>query len=153
MRKIAAAAVVALLASALPAAAQVSDELKITWDVIQNERQTLVAEAMDLSPAEAEGFWRVYEAYRAEVDPVVRQEVALLKDYVARHGSLSDAQAEELMNTWLGFERSRLDLRQRYVVKFLEVVPARKVMRFFQIENRLDGALLVRTAQELPLAR
>jgi len=154
MRNIIAACAVALLiAAATPVAAQVSDNLKLTYDVVQTERKALVAEAMDLSPAETKGFWPVYDAYQTAMAPLTAKMVSLLLDYVEHRGSFSDEKAADVLQQILELRRKTVDTQQSFVEKFSQVVPPRKVLRFYQIENRLDLALELQISRELPLSQ
>lgn len=46
-----------------PAQAQVRDETILTYEVLTEEWHDLIAGVLDLTEAEAEGFWPIYEEY------------------------------------------------------------------------------------------
>ena len=50
-------------------------------------------------------------------------------------------------------EEDRARLKAQYLPKFKKVLPVKKVARFYQIENKLDTALLAELAEAIPLAR
>ena len=50
-------------------------------------------------------------------------------------------------------EAQRARLKAQYLPRFKQVLPPRKVARFYQIENKLDIAILAEMAQAIPLAR
>ena len=43
---------------------QEAEEIRLTREVINNERQALVTRAMDLTPGEMQRFWPLYREYR-----------------------------------------------------------------------------------------
>ena len=50
-------------------------------------------------------------------------------------------------------ETERARLKAKYLPKFKKVLPAKKVVRFYQLENKLHTALLDEMAEKIPLAR
>ena len=57
------------------------------------------------------------------------------------------------MADYLKIERARVDMRAKFLPKFKKVLPAKKVARFYQLENKLDIAILSEMAEAIPLAR
>jgi hypothetical protein len=48
---------------------------------IRSQKKQIIAENMDLSDAEAEKFWPVYDQYAIELSKIYDVKIALLKDY------------------------------------------------------------------------
>jgi hypothetical protein len=44
-------------------------------------------------------------------------------------------------------------LKRKYVKRFMKVLPAKKVLRYYQIENKLDTIINMDLAATIPLAR
>ena len=141
-----------LLAAAPVATAEVNeatlDTLAIT---LEANRKAMVMVNLKLDPAEAERFWPVYERYEAERSEVQQRQLAIVEEYVASFGSLSDEQAGKLVKGYLASERDRAELRQRYLAPFSEALPARKVLRFYQIENKIEAVLRYDLARTIPV--
>jgi hypothetical protein len=131
----------------------ITSEIELTRAAIQVRRQAIVTAAMDLDPKEAEAFWPLYRAYRADMAKVNDRYVKLLVSYLENYDSLSDQQAVRIMDAYLKVERDRTDVKARYGPRFRKVMPARKVMRFFQVDNKLDAIINAELAAEIPLAR
>ena len=138
---------------ASPLAAQVRDETILTFDVIQTERKALVMEALDLTPTQLKTVSPVYDAYLAEIDALEAQEVELLKRFLASYKGMSDTEAAEMLVEWGAQNQVRLDLRKYYTREFAEVLPARKVLRLWQIENKLDTIIDAQLTKDIPLAQ
>ena len=132
---------------------QALQELQYTRLAIQMERQTIVTQAMDLTPEEMEGFWPLYREYRVEMVKVGDRMVKLITDYADNYESLTDPVADKLLTNFVSIEKQRAALKAKYLPKFKKVLPARKVARFYQIENKLDIAILSEVADAVPLAR
>jgi Spy/CpxP family protein refolding chaperone len=148
---IALAALTAGVALSAPAAAQVRSEIELTRQQIQTERQALVAAGMELTDEQAAKFWPVYREYRAELAPIGDRQVELIIGYADKYGSVDDDYAQEMLNEFLNIKQAQLEVLRKYVPKFLAVLPAVKVARFYQIENKLDAVVAFDLAASIPV--
>lgn len=129
----------------------VTSEIELTRAAIQVRRQALVTAAMDLGAQESESFWPLYRDYRLDMAKVNDRYVKLLVSYLGSYDSLSDEAASRLVNEYLGIERDRNEVKAAYVPRFARVMPAKKVARFFQVDNKLDAIINGELAQMIPL--
>jgi hypothetical protein len=133
--------------------AQVAEEIRLTREVINNERQAIVTRAMDLTPGEMQRFWPLYRDYRLAASKVGDRIVTLVNTYADNHQDLTDKVANQLLTEFVRIEAERARLKTQYLPKFKKVLPIKKVARFYQIENKLDTALLAELTEAIPLAR
>ena len=131
----------------------ITSDIELTRASIQLRRQALVTAAMDLAPKEAEAFWPLYREYRMEMAKVGDRLSKLLVQYAGQYDTLTDAQAVKIMHEYLGIEKAKNSVKGKFVPRFQKVLPARKVMRFFQIDNKLDAVINAELASIVPLAR
>lgn len=129
------------------------EDIQLTRAVIQVERQAIVTQAMDLTPEEMEGFWPLYREYRLEAAKIGDRIVALIQRYAANYADLTDKTADRLVTDFVKVEQARARLKATFLPKFKKVLPARKVARFYQLENKLDVLILAEMAEQIPLAR
>ena len=129
------------------------DEIALTRAGVQARRQAIVTSAMDLTAPESEAFWPLYRDYRMDMAKVDDRLVDLIIVYAGNYDSLSDELASKLLTDYLDIERARLDVKGRYVPRFQGVLPARKVARFYQVDNKLDKKIQAELAREIPLTR
>ncbi len=127
--------------------------VELTRQMIQTERQAIVAANMDLTEAESEAFWPVYREYRDSMAKVGDRQAALIMDYAKSYETMTDLQAEEMVKEMLDIRKKELSVRGDYVKKMGKVLPPKKVARFFQIENKLDSVIQYELASEIPLVK
>jgi hypothetical protein len=144
--------VVALLAAS-PLAAQVSDETILTYDVVKNERKDLVMEALDITAEQMKAVSPIYDDYLAELEVLAGKRVDLIKRFLSSYKALEDSAAEQMIDQQMDHDQARLDLRRYYTRRFLEVLPARTVVRLWQIENKLDTVVNAQLVKDVPLAK
>jgi len=135
------------------AKAEAMQDVQLTRVLITAERQAIVTQAMDLTPDEMQGFWPVYREYRLEAAKVGDRIVALISTYAENYDNLTDPVADKLLSEFVSIEKERARLKAKYLPKFKKVIPARKVARFYQLENKLDITILNEMAESIPLAR
>ena len=135
------------------AAGELTGDIELTRAAIQVRRQALVTAAMDLQAPEAEIFWPLYREYRVAMAKVNDRFVKLLVGYMQNYDELTDAEAARIMDEYLAIERARNGVKTKYVPRFRDKLPARKVVRFFQFDNKLDSIINADLAGVIPLAR
>jgi hypothetical protein len=135
------------------AKSDITSDIELTRAAIQVRRQAIVTAAMDLEPGEAQAFWPLYREYRSDMAKVNDRYVKLLVTYAESYDALSDQLAAKILRQYLDIERGRTAVKAKYVPRFEKVLPARKVMRFFQADNKLDALVNAELAAEVPLAR
>lgn len=149
---------VVLLLAAVPAAAQdaadVGAKIRETQGLIASEFRQILREEMLLTDEESKAFWPLYERYSAERRVINEPYLAGLIEYVDRYynGDLSDEHANRLMKTYFEVQQAILKKRQDYMKRFGEVMSGIKVMRFFQLENKVQAEVNAALAVTIPLA-
>lgn len=100
---------------------------------------------LQLTSAEAQRFWPVYEAYQAELRQVSREPLRELRQVVENEekwANLTEKEAEELMRKHAQSQNERERIRRTYHTKFLEVLPAKKVLLLYVAEVQFKEAML-----------
>ncbi len=137
-----------------PAAIE-ADNLDSYIQVLRSNLRTrkveIVAEAMQFNDAESSVFWPVYRNYEFELSKLNDQRVALLKDYAEHVDNILPAKARELADKSFTLEQQRTDLKRKYFKEFEKVMPANRVAKFFQVDNRLDLLVNLQIASQVPL--
>jgi len=129
------------------------EEIELTRATIKVQKKQIVAKNMQLTSVEKDKFWAVYRDYQNKMDSVNDRRTKLITDYAdnLKTSSLTDEIALVMLNEFLSYERMRLITKQSFVDKFKEVLPSRKVARFFQIENKMEAIINFDLARQIPL--
>jgi hypothetical protein len=136
--------------SAAPSGA-VEDALQLTRQMIQTDRQTIVAANMDMTEPESQAFWPLYREYRGEMAKVGDRLQKLIQDYARVYDTATAEQAKPLVDEMMAIERAGLTVKETYLPKLRKVLPEVKVARFLQIENELDAVIRLGLAADMPL--
>jgi hypothetical protein len=130
----------------------VKETLDITRQAVESQRRVLVAGSVPLSDAEAKAFWPLYDEYEKQRRPLDERANRLVADFVASAASLTDAQAEAIVGEALQLEEGRLKLRREFMGRMAKAIPPRMLVRYFQIENKLDSVVRADISKQIPLA-
>jgi len=130
-----------------------ADDMQIVREKVRADKKLLVAENMQLTEAEAKAFWPVYDQYQDELFLLRSRTVKLINDFAGAYEKMSNDTAKKLMDEYMTIESLGPKLRQTYLPKFRKVLPEAKVVRYYQIENKIQAALFYELAKSIPLAK
>lgn len=132
-----------------------ADSMQILRGKINADKKLVVAANMDLTESEAKGFWPVYDEYQKDLQKINRRLVSLLGSYAADlwNKSLTDDKAKTLIDEVIAIEIAEANLKSTYAPKLSKVLPAKKVARYLQIENKIRAVVKYDLAQGVPLVQ
>ena len=146
--------VVALTAA--PAFAQdkpADSNMQILLDKVKADKKLVVAANMDLTEAEGRAFWPIYESYQKELQAIDDRLGKTILAYADAYNkkTLTDPLAKQLSDEALDLDQDEVTLRKTYAARLSGVLPAKKVARYLQIENKIRAALRYELAAGIPL--
>ena len=153
---LATAVALALACAAAPAGAQVtSDAAKVdaVRQQVATDKRALVEKNMDLTPDEARKFWPLYEAYQKDLAPITQRQNRAVLDYVNAESSMTDGNAKRIAREVIETDAAEQKLREKHYKKLLAVLPARKAVRYLQIENKIRALNRFDMAERVSLVR
>ena len=129
------------------------DEIAQGRAMVQAGREEIIRIELSLTDEEASSFWPIYAAYTGDIAAIMDRYTVMITDYVRRYdgGDLSDEYASDLMETFFGIKQELLDVKMDYLPKFRKVLPALKVARFYQLENKIEAEIDAQLALAVPL--
>ena len=128
-----------------------NDYIEMTREVIKAEKKAAVADAMQLTDAESQPFWDLYNEYQGKQYPVHNKRIAIIKDLADNYENLSDEKADELWTNYMKFQQELLKVKISYYKKFKKILPAGKAALFMQTENKIEALINASLAAEIPL--
>jgi len=130
-----------------------ADNMQIVREKVRADKKLLIAENMQLTEAEAKAFWPVYDQYQDELFLLRVRTAKLIKDFSDAYEKMNNDTAKKLLDEYMTIETLGLKLRQTYLPKFRKVLPEGKVVRYYQIENKINAALIYELAANIPLMK
>lgn len=118
---------------------------------IRTKKASLIADRMKFTDQEAAAFWPVYRQYETELAAINDKKVSIMKDYVNHHQSLNDKQAKQLAEDVFDVDQKTLDLRTKCFGALEKVLPAKTIVRWLQLERRLQLLVDAQLSKDLPV--
>jgi len=130
-----------------------ADNMQFVLEKIKADKKLLVAENMQLTEKEAEAFWPVYESYQNELFLLRTRTLKLIDTYGDAYGKMTNKTAKKILDEYMTIETLRLELRKAYLPKFRKVLSDVKVVRYYQIENKINAVVDYELGKRIPLIK
>ncbi|HEY6282104.1 MAG TPA: hypothetical protein VIW72_10020 [Burkholderiales bacterium] len=128
-------------------------DMQIMYAKVKADKKLLVAQNMDLTDAESQAFWPIYDSYQKDLDAINKRTLKLVKSYADAWNSqtLDDTVAKKLLNEMVAIKGSEANLYKTYAPKLSAELPAMKAARYLQIESKIRAVINYQLAANIPL--
>jgi Spy/CpxP family protein refolding chaperone len=133
--------------------AGIEQDVQLLRSDIRSAKKQIIAENMKLTDAQAEKFWPVYDAYIQETTKLGDATYDLVKEYAQNYGTMTDAQADSLVDKMATLDVQTDTLRQEWIPKFRKVLTGKQTALFFQLDRRINLLLDLQFAANIPLVK
>ena len=130
-----------------------NDEIEQGRAMVREARDEIIRSELQLTEEEAADFWPLYKKYRGETNQVMDRLGDLIAEYLRRYNAadLTNEYAEKLVNDHVQIKKDLLAIQERSLPLFHKVIPALKVARFYQLENKINADIDIQLALAIPL--
>lgn len=140
------------LASVLAAQSPTKEAIELSRVEIQAKRQTIVAQAIELTEEEARNFWPLYREWQAASANLDDRVAAMITKLTDEYDTLTEEEAGHLISEWLDVKSREQRLDAKYAKRVQKILPKKKALRFLQLENKLDAIVAYSLTGSVPLA-
>jgi len=124
---------------------------EVMRSALKTEKKAMIAEVMTFTQAESEVFWPIYNEYQTKLYTANSKYLKIIKEFADNFEQMSDDRALDLMKRMNAYDSEILKLKKSYTGKFSKILPATKVLRYFQAENKINVLIKYEIAAEVPL--
>lgn len=128
-------------------------DLELLRKDLRSMKKQLVAANIQLTDAEAQKFWPIYDQFAAEASKIYDARYAVIKEYAENIQNLSDTQAASLAKRSTDLDGQMVQLRLKYLPSFEKVIAGKKTALFLQLDRRLALMIDLQLASEIPLVQ
>jgi hypothetical protein len=118
---------------------------------IMAEKIAVITEVMEFTDEEASRFWPVYRGYQRQLNMIVDDRIAMIKEYVEYYGAFDDKRSKKLADKAFRLESRRTNLKRKFFPRFEKAVGAKRAAQYFQLERQINLLIELQVAAELPL--
>jgi hypothetical protein len=120
---------------------------------IQTDKRAIVLNTLALDDAQVQAFTPIYDKYQVEHKKLFDRAAELLDLYASNYASMTEDVARKILKDWIALQDDEVGLTRKYARQFEKVLPPAKVVRFVQVENKLDTLLKLKAVANIPLAK
>ena len=128
-----------------------ADAIELVRSTYQEDREAFVAKLLQLTEPESAAFWPLYRAYRVDMEKIGDGLVKLVLEYADQYPTVPPETARRMLKQYLSLEKKLVEKRAWYLKRAGKNLPADKVLRWAQLENRMDLGLRLQLAGKIPL--
>jgi hypothetical protein len=151
---ITAAAVTLLMPAAPPVTAEEkTGSMDTLRDALKADKKAFIEKNMELTQAEGKEFWPYYNSYQFDLQKINDRLIKLIDDYAKSYKNLSDQDAVTMINEYLAIEQDQLKQKELYFRTLSKTLPAKKVARYLQLENKINAMVRFELAANIPLVK
>lgn len=111
------------------------DKHKNRWEQFRAEKIAFLTSELELTPAEAQKFWPVYNQLEKERWEAQKHRRELEEEVRDAEETMSDRKIVQLTRDYAGSMKKEADMLVEYNEKFLEILPPSKVLKLYKAEN------------------
>lgn len=126
-------------------------QMEAARKLMRTERRLVHATELDLTREESQAFWPIYMEYAAEIRVVGDRKVNLIAEYGQNFKTITDEFADRALKEAFAIDSDFLKIQKKYLKEFKRILPITKVVRFYQIESKLDAVVEFQLASQIPL--
>jgi hypothetical protein len=138
---------------AVQAQSSTHDEQQQLIAQIQTDKRAIVLDTLALDDAQVQAFTPIYDEYQVERKKLFDRAADLLDLYATNYESMTDDAARKILKDWFSLQDDEVALTRKFARQVGKVLPPAKVIRFVQVENKLDTLLKLKAVANVPLAR
>jgi hypothetical protein len=129
------------------------EQIALARQSAHTDRQVLIMGNVHFTSDESAKFWPAWKQYRAAMAANTDRMLALIANFAGHYEEMTDLKANELLVDSFSIKMQGLVIKQQFASDINKFMPTKKVMRVIQIENKLDAALQMKLASEIPLVK
>ena len=119
-------------------------------EVLENEKIGFFTQKLNLTPAEAEKFWPLYNDYSNRKLRIQNERNGLRKYYMRNGENLSEKECKEMADKYVDLNVKEASLSKDYHPQFLKILPAKKLAQLYVAEEQFKTYLLRKLKKQRP---
>jgi hypothetical protein len=120
---------------------------------VQADKKAFVASTLQLNDAEAKKFWPAYDAYQGSLAMANRERTVAVTGLIGRDKPLSDLYAKSLAKELISADEIEIKARRTLRDRVMKALPAKKAVRYLQLEAKIRAVQAYDIAVAIPLVK
>jgi hypothetical protein len=141
----------ALFIAALLSAQSTKEEVDLMQASFGMEKKAMVAEFVQVDPAQKDAFWKLYDEYETQRKALGQERIHLLSDYTSKYDKFTNESADAWTKSVIELSKETDNLIVNYYNKIKKVTNPIVALQFYTVENYILAGIRVSLLESLPL--
>ena len=130
-----------------------ADQLEESRIELEAKKKVQISKSLELTSEQSNQFWDIYADYERELGQSTKNSFDLIRKFSNSYENetITEQDATNMLAAFFRIEARKLQTKQSYLSRYKEALPAKKVFRFYQIDNKIDSLIRCDIARKLPL--
>lgn len=129
------------------------EEIDLVQAAFGMDKKDIVADFVQLSDAQKDAFWTLYDEYETKRKELGRERIVLLQQYAEQYMKMTSEQADEWTKKVMVLQGKTDKLIGTYYEKVKGVSDGVVATQFYQIENYILSMIRMSILQEVPFLK
>jgi hypothetical protein len=134
-----------------PITVQAMSEIDI--DKVFAEKKALVKDTLPLTEKESQAFWPLYDDYMKGYTARIHQRIEYERGFSKSTDTMTEEQARDAIDRHYQLVSENLAAKKEMLKKLRRVLPEKKVLQFFQLEEKIEIGFFYQIAENAPLVK
>lgn len=126
------------------------EEIDLVQAAFGLEKKAIVADFVQLTEAQKDGFWTLYDEYETKRKELGKERIELLKQYADQYMSMNSEQADNWTKKVMDLQVKTDKLIATYYEKVKGISDGIVATQFYQIENYILAMIRMQILQDVP---
>ncbi len=122
-------------------------------DHFLTEKKALIEETLPLTEQEKQAFWPLYDTYMQELVRLLERRMALNNELKDTQKTITDEQAKAMLDEHFSIVSESVKVKKSMLVKLRRRIPEKKILKFIQVEQKIEAAYFYLLAEKLPAVK
>ncbi len=126
---------------------------EVDLDHFLAEKKALIKETVQFTEQENKAFWPRYDEYMQTYVKLFKRRVNLEKGLLEDNKTISEKRANIIVDEYFDIVGDSLKVKLLMIKKLRKILPEIKVLKFFQLEEKIEAGFQSLTAESQPLVK
>ena len=129
------------------------DNKEFDFNHFLTEKKAIIEENMPLTESEKQLFWPFYDGYMKTYTELLSRRSALERKFMKEQENITDKKAKAVIDGHFQLLSDGLKNKKTQLAKLRKILPETKVLKFFQLEEKIEIGFLYHLAENIPLMK
>ena len=126
---------------------------KVDLDHFLAEKKAIIKETVQFDEQESKAFWPLYDEYMQTYTKLFQRRIDLEKGLLEDNEAISEKRAKTIVDEHFAIVSDSLKAKLSMLKKVRKILPEIKVLKFFQLEEKIEAGFLSLIAESQPLVK